>query len=118
MKLLQNAYTRRAAFAALLFSGLIGTVAVGPTPTLRFGMDASRLDAIPARMQSFVDAGKAAGIVTLVQRHGSLAHLNAVGMQNIEENKPMRPDSIFQIMSMTKPFTAVAVMMLVEEGKI
>src|SRR5262249_33167893 len=59
-----------------------------------------------------------AGTVTLIERHGALAHLEAVGYSDIETKKPMRPDAIFQIMSMTKPFTGVAIMMLAEEGKL
>jgi len=45
----------------------------------------------------------AAGIVTMVLRGGNVVQKTAVGMQNIEEKRPMREDSIFQIMSMTKP---------------
>src|SRR6516225_3647018 len=51
-------------------------------------------------------------------RHGQVAHLNAVGYQDIETKKPMRTDSIFQIMSMTKPVTGVGVMILAEEGRL
>jgi CubicO group peptidase (beta-lactamase class C family) len=69
-------------------------------------------------MKEFVDRGAMSGAVTLVATHGSIRALEAVGWQNIEEKKPMRTDSIFQIMSMTKPVTGVAVMMLVEDGKL
>ncbi len=69
-------------------------------------------------MQEYVNAGEAAGIVTMVLRDGNVVQKTAVGMQNIEEKRPMREDSIFQIMSMTKPITAVGIMMLCEEGKI
>jgi len=81
-------------------------------------MDASVLARIPARMKAYVDQGVIPGAVTLVQRKGVLAALDAVGMQDMEAKKPMQTDSIFQIMSMTKPFTGVAIMMLVEEGKL
>ncbi len=69
-------------------------------------------------MQSFVDRGEVAGIVTLLARHGQVAHLHAVGYQDIETKKPMRTDSIFQIMSMTKPVTGVGIMILAEEGRL
>jgi CubicO group peptidase (beta-lactamase class C family) len=82
------------------------------------GMDAERLARIPARMKAFVERGSIAGAVTLVARHGAIAGLEAVGYLDLESKKPMRADSIFQIMSMTKPVTAVALMMLVEEGKV
>lgn len=82
------------------------------------GMDQARLDLIPKRMQEFVDQGKTAGVVTLVQRHGELALLEAVGYQDLESKKPMRTDTIFQIMSMTKPVTCAGIMILMEEGKL
>ncbi len=85
---------------------------------VKAGMNKERLARIPVRMKAFVDQGVAAGAVTLVQRHGALASLEAVGYQELETKKPMRTDSIFQIMSMTKPVTAVGIMMLVDEGKI
>lgn len=82
------------------------------------GMDPERLAKIPIRMKAFVDQGTVAGVVTLVARHGVVASLDAVGYQDLETKKPMKTDSIFQIMSMTKPVVAVAIMMLVEEGKV
>ncbi|MBL8223645.1 MAG: beta-lactamase family protein, partial [Bryobacterales bacterium] len=69
-------------------------------------------------MQQFADTNYIAGTVTLVMRRGELVHLEAAGWQDIEAKKPMRTDTIFQIMSMTKPITGVAVMMMVEEGKL
>ncbi len=81
-------------------------------------MDAKRLALIPERMQEFVDAGKTAGVVTLIQRHGEVAGFEAVGYQDLESRKPMRTGTIFQIMSMTKPVTGVGVMILMEEGRL
>ena len=82
------------------------------------GLDADRLARIAPRMQSFVDNGTAAGFVTLVARRNEVAHLAAVGMQDREAKIPMKTDSIFQIMSMTKPITATGIMMLAEEGRL
>jgi len=82
------------------------------------GMDPERLARIPVRMKAFVDQSTVAGAVMLVARHGVVASLEAVGYQDLEAKKPMKTDSIFQIMSMTKPVVAVAIMMLVEEGKV
>ena len=81
-------------------------------------MDAARLTRIPARMKQFVDAGTAAGFVTLVARHGRIASLEAVGYLDRETKTPMRTDSIFRIKSMTKPMTAAGIMLLIDEGKI
>jgi CubicO group peptidase (beta-lactamase class C family) len=80
------------------------------------GMNPERLARIPARMQAFVDRGTAAGFVTLVARHGQIASLSAVGYQDRESKTPMRPDTIFQIMSMSKPVTGVGIMILVDDG--
>ena len=86
--------------------------ASAPTP----GLDTERLGRIPARMAAFVARGRAAGIVTLVAHQGRVASLNAVGVQDLEQQTPMRTDTIFQVASMTKPVTAVGIMILVEEG--
>jgi CubicO group peptidase (beta-lactamase class C family) len=89
-----------------------------PNAAAQAGMDAERLARIAPRMQAFVDAHTAAGFVTLVARRGRLVTLDAVGVQDLDTRAPMREDSIFQIASMTKPITAAAVMMLMEEGKL
>lgn len=89
-----------------------------PPDSKKAGMDAGRLAQIPVRLKSMVDAGTLAGAVTLVARHGVVASLDAVGWRDLENRKPMRTDSIFQIMSMTKPVTAVGIMMLMEEGRL
>jgi CubicO group peptidase (beta-lactamase class C family) len=82
------------------------------------GMNPALLARIPARMQEFVDAGKTAGVVTLVARHGHIAALSAVGYQDLERKLPMRSDSIFRVMSVTKPITCAGVMTLVDEGRL
>lgn len=100
-----------------LLAAVVCLWAAPPDPK-RTGMDAQRLALIPVRMKAFVDQGTLPGAVTLVARHGIVARLDAVGYQNFEEKKPMRTDSIFQIMSMTKSVTAVGIMMLMEEGRL
>src|SRR5215831_16168535 len=82
------------------------------------GLDPERLKLIRPRLQELVDNQTIPGAVALVARHGHVATLEAAGWRDVENHKPMTTDSIFQIMSMTKNFTGVAVMMLVEEGKI
>ncbi|HWR54534.1 MAG TPA: serine hydrolase domain-containing protein [Bryobacteraceae bacterium] len=89
-----------------------------PPDSKKAGMDPERLARIPVRMKQFVDQGSISGAVTLVARHGVLAELDAVGYQDVEKKTPMRPDSIFQIMSMTKPVVAVGIMILMEEGRL
>lgn len=94
------------------------TLTDGAANPAKAGMDAERLARIPARMKAFVDQGTAAGFVTLVARHGTLAQLAAVGYQDREAKTPMKTDSIFQIMSMTKPITSTGIMILVDEGRL
>jgi CubicO group peptidase (beta-lactamase class C family) len=112
-----NRIQRAAAFfliTALVLSSSLSLYGNGA----KAGMDPERLAKIPVRMKGFVDEGMVAGVVMLVARHGAIASLEAVGYQDLEKKKPMRTDSIFQIMSMTKPVVAVAIMMLAEEGKL
>jgi CubicO group peptidase (beta-lactamase class C family) len=82
------------------------------------GLNAAKLAQIPVRMKGFVNQGKAAGIVTLVMRHGVVAEFEAVGVLDLDTKAPIGKDSIFRIMSMTKPVTSVAMMMLMEEGRV
>lgn len=58
------------------------------------------------------------GVVAAVVNKERILYLNAFGKQNVGQNIPMAKDSIFRIASMTKPITSVAIMMLVEQGKI
>lgn len=69
-------------------------------------------------MKSLVDEGAIVGAVTLVARDGKVLHLEAAGFRDLESRKPMRTDTIFDIRSVTKPVTAIAVMILLEEGKL
>jgi CubicO group peptidase (beta-lactamase class C family) len=80
--------------------------------------DQQRLSAINARMQQFVDGGVVSGVVTVVGNAQGIAHLDAVGYQNLEAKQPMAKDSLFRIASMTKPITAIGIMQLQEEGKL
>jgi len=64
----------------------------------------------------YVDSGRLPGLLTMIYRQGKLAHTGMAGHMDLERNKPMREDAIFRIYSMSKPITAVALMMLVEEG--
>jgi len=77
-----------------------------------------RLTAIAPRMQAMVDDHTIPGCVYYVSQRGIVLAHQAVGWQDLETRHPMRTDSLFQIMSMTKPMTAAALMMLVEEGKV
>ena len=79
---------------------------------------AAQSSKIAERMQQYVDDGTIAGAVTLVANGRETIEFDAVGHADIEAGRPMRKDTIFQIMSMTKPVTAIGIMMLAEEGKL
>ncbi len=74
------------------------------------------MERIRLAMQSYIDEGKIAGISTLVIQDGEVIQSECYGMLDIEARKPVQPDSIFRIYSLTKPITSVALLMLVEEG--
>src|SRR5579864_5302039 len=83
------------------------------------GLSASRLARLDDVMKHrYVDSGRLPGVLTMVYRRGQLAHTGMAGSMDLERDKPMRGDAIFRIYSMSKPITAVALMMLVEEGLI
>ena len=83
------------------------------------GMSSARLARLDEVMKRrYVDGGYLPGMLTHVYRKGQLVHTGICGHMDIERDKPMREDAIFRIYSMSKPITAVALMMLVEEGLI
>src|SRR5438270_8275539 len=76
----------------------------------------ARLDEVMTRR--YVEGGYLPGMLIHVYRKGQLVHTSMSGQMDLERGKPMREDAIFRIYSMSKPITAVALMMLVEEGLI
>jgi CubicO group peptidase (beta-lactamase class C family) len=81
------------------------------------GLSPSALADATALLRRFVEERKIAGAVAAVSRRGRLVYLEAVGVQDLQTRAPMTDRSLFRIYSMTKPVTAVAVMMLHEEGR-
>lgn len=81
------------------------------------GLSSERLERIGTAVQRSIDERRIAGAVTLVSRRGRVVWFKGQGLADREAGKPMRPDAMFRICSMTKPITSVAVMMLYEEGR-
>jgi CubicO group peptidase (beta-lactamase class C family) len=81
------------------------------------GLSKARLDRMHDVMSSYVERGEVPGMVTLVSRRGEV-HVDAMGMKAVGGRDPIRRDTIFRISSMTKPITAAAAMILVEECKL
>ena len=77
----------------------------------------SWLERVHAFIQGYMDRNEIAGAVTLVARHGKIVHFDAQGMRYKEERLPMEKDTIFSLMSMTKPIVSTALMMLWEDGR-
>jgi len=112
-----------AALVLLLWAvlGLPVTAAAPAAPAAKpeeVGLAPDRLQRITELVQRQIDAGTFSGAVTLVARHGRIAHLEAQGLMDIESRKPMQKDAIFRIMSMTKPIVGASIMMMIEEGKV
>lgn len=80
------------------------------------GFSQQRLQRLSAMLQGYIDRREIAGIAAAVSRRGQLAYLETFGMQDIEAGKPLQLDTIYRMASTTKPVTAVAAMMLYEEG--
>ena len=80
-------------------------------------IEQSRLDAVAADIQARIDANKLSGAVVMIAQDGEIQMTQSLGYQNVEDQVPMRDDTIFRIFSMTKPITGTALMMLYDEGK-
>lgn len=79
----------------------------------------ARLARLEAHLaEKYIQPGRLAGTLTLIARHGEVEHLGLQGHADLERGVAMAEDTIFRIYSMTKPITSVALMMLLEEGRI
>src|SRR5262245_16532186 len=111
----------KSAAIGILLSVILISTSAAETPRARpddVVISSQRLQRIHDLMQRHIDAKDFSGVVTLVARNGRIAHLEAQGLMDVETNKPMTTDAMFRIMSMTKPVVGVAVLMLVDEGKV
>ena len=99
----------------LVFLAALPLVAANPEDV---GLSSERLLQMRQMIQWRIDAGELAGAVSLVARRGRIAYFEAQGMADLASGKPMAKDTLFNIASMSKPVTAVAVLMLVEQGRV
>ena len=106
-----------ALLCASLVSSLLQAQSLPRSSPERVGLSSERLERLPAAMQRYIDANQLAGTVTLVARDGKVAHLKSQGWRDKESDTPMTNDTLFFIMSMTKPIVSTALMMLYEEGR-
>jgi CubicO group peptidase (beta-lactamase class C family) len=116
MRLTDSLRTRFVTTGAALI-GACALLALGVQPS-RGDDVANRLTKVRARMQEFVDKQEITGAVTVVGRKSGILSLEAVGSLNLEKGQPMPKDALFRIASMTKPITAIGIMMLAQEGRL
>jgi len=116
---MQKSHARYWIFSVLLWTITTGAAGqalpVGEPSAL--GFSAQRLSRIDAHMQRAVEDGIMVGGEALIARRGRIAWRQTWGMSDREAGEPMSQDTLYRIYSMTKPITAVAMMMLYEEGR-
>ncbi len=110
-------------FALLLaaFGLPVVTVSTASSPGVRpedVGLSSERLQRISQMIARRIAAGEIAGAVTVVARKGKIAFEASQGVMDVDSRQPMTPANMFRIASMTKPVIGVAIMMMVEEGKL
>ena len=90
----------------------------GPYEAEQAGMSQERLDRIAPALSKYVTTGRIPGLITAVARKGKVVHFETQGFSDVENSIPLKRDSLFRIYSMSKPITGVALMILIEEGKV
>jgi CubicO group peptidase (beta-lactamase class C family) len=102
-------------FAAAAQSRVVDFESASPAAV---GMSAEKLALATRALQSHIDAGDIAGVVAAVVRDGELVYLEALGYRDLEAGSPMPVDALFRLYSMTRPITALGVLMLHDEGRL
>src|SRR5215470_1528576 len=108
-------------YFALVLALLTGPVAAASIQAVKpeeVGFSSERLARIAQAVERHIEAHDIAGAVTLVARRGRIAQFGAYGLADLDSRKPMSKDNLFWIASMSKPITGVAILMLLEEGKV
>ncbi len=116
MKMMRMKVTTLVLYLVLSCSLCAGQISVCAPQDV--GMSRETLARVSTAVQGLVDNEKIAGASVLVARRGKVAFFEIFGMMDKEAGKPVTEDTIFRFYSMTKPVTSVAIMMLVEQGKI
>ena len=99
----------------------VATVSTASSPGVKpedVGLSSERLQRISQMIARRIAAGEIAGAVTVVARKGKVAFESSQGVMDLDSKQPMTPANMFRIASMTKPVVGVAIMMMVEEGKL
>jgi len=115
-RLLAAALLSLLAFGCAQAPSVGGSAPIATAAPESAGMSSARLERITATFEQEVAAKRLPGAVAMVSRKGKLVYAKAFGVRDPKGSEPMQLDSVFRIYSMTKPFTAVAAMMLMEDG--
>ncbi len=107
-----------AALLGIVFTSLVWADALPTAKPEDVGLSTERLARVTQVLKAEVARGQYPGAVALVARKGKIAYFESVGQRDPGTGAPMSKDAIFRLYSMTKPFTSVAAMMLVEEGRL
>jgi N-acyl-D-amino-acid deacylase len=89
-----------------------------PAKTAPTGRNDSRLASFDKLMSKFISEREIPGAALAVTRHGRLVYARGFGFADVEQQQPVQPDSLFRIASISKPITAVAILQLVEQGRL
>ena len=110
-----------ALLALLLWLSTVALVHAQTLPSVKpeqVGLSSERLGRLVTMLRHDSEKGQIPGAVLLVARQGKIALFESVGVLDPQSKAPMTKDAIFRIYSMSKPITSVAIMTLVEDGKI
>ena len=113
--------TRRAILLVFVLVAFVGPAWAQPLPAAKpeqVGLSSQRLERVAQVLKAQIERGRFPGAVVVVARKGKVAYFEAFGQRDPQTGAPMTKDAIFRLYSMTKPFTSVAAMMLVEDGKL
>jgi len=102
----------------LASSSLLAQTALPRAEPEDVGMSSARFGLLETMLRQHVDDGRVPGLVAGVMRHGKVVYLQSLGWQDIEAGEAMQEASIFQIRSLSKAITSLAVMQLVEQGSL
>ena len=109
---------KKALAFALLALPLAAASSVPAAKPEDVGVSSERLQRVSQMLQRRIAAGEMSGAVAIVARKGKIVHLEAQGVMDLDTKKPMAKDTMFRVASMTKPVTGLAIMMMIEEGKV
>jgi N-acyl-D-amino-acid deacylase len=116
--MMPNQSVTRRAFFTISAAGMAGIARAAESTMPVTGVANSHLEPLDKLMTSFVEEQKVPGASFAVARQGKLVFARGFGYADVEKKEPVRPDSLFRIASVSKPITAVAVMRLIEKGKL